>query len=72
MLRGNVRGGEWFVHDHYNPSQDKLIQWLRETETKGLRLAIIEIGAGHNTPVVTRYPMESIVLFLFAKVLRLR
>jgi NAD-dependent SIR2 family protein deacetylase len=59
-LRGNVRGGEWFIHDHYNATQDRMISWLRETEEKGLKLAIIEIGAGFNTPVVTRFPMESI------------
>lgn len=27
-LRGNVRGGDWFIHDHYNPVQDRFAPFI--------------------------------------------
>jgi len=56
----NVRGGDWFIHDHWNPAQDRLIQWLENIQNGYQKLVILEIGAGFNTPFVTRTPMESL------------
>ncbi len=54
----NVRGGDWFVERPYEP------QWLRFKEWLGKaaagRLAILEMGAGFNTPSVIRWPCERI------------
>lgn len=54
----NVRGGDWFVDHPYQPQAEALTQWLSGVADK--RLAVIEIGAGFNTPGVIRVPMETI------------
>jgi len=58
---GNVRGGDWFIHDHYVPAQDRFIAWVNGVQEKGNKLVVLEIGSGWNTPIVTRWPMEAIV-----------
>lgn len=67
----NVRGGSWFVHDHLNEVQDKLIQWLNEIKVAKKLLVILEIGAGFNTPIITRIPMESITRSMNARLIRI-
>eukprot|EP01126_Amoeba_proteus_P039509 TRINITY_DN4173_c0_g1_i14.p1 TRINITY_DN4173_c0_g1~~TRINITY_DN4173_c0_g1_i14.p1 ORF type:complete len:265 (-),score=31.64 TRINITY_DN4173_c0_g1_i14:84-878(-) len=57
---GNVRGGDWFLHEPYLEAQERLIAWLEEIVRQKKTLVILEIGAGFNTPVVTRFPMEVI------------
>jgi len=39
--------------------QQRLITWVKASFPK--KLLVIEIGCGFNTPVVTRFPAESIV-----------
>eukprot|EP01127_Copromyxa_protea_P006193 TRINITY_DN16002_c0_g1_i1.p1 TRINITY_DN16002_c0_g1~~TRINITY_DN16002_c0_g1_i1.p1 ORF type:complete len:342 (-),score=59.63 TRINITY_DN16002_c0_g1_i1:46-1029(-) len=57
---GNVRAGDWFIHDPFLPVQESLISWLEDIKAQQKKITIIEIGAGYNTPIVTRLPMESI------------
>lgn len=57
----NLRGSDTFVHARYQSAQDREIAWIDELKRAGKRLTVIEIGAGYNSPVVTRFPMESIV-----------
>jgi len=71
-LFANVRGGDWFIHEHLNPQQDRLLAWLNEIEERSLRLVIMEVGAGFNTPTVTRFPMEAITrTYANAKLIRI-
>lgn len=57
----NVYAGGWYVADYFTPQRYALARWLQETIASGERLAVIEVGAGFNTPGVVRLPMESIV-----------
>eukprot|EP00759_Apiculatamorpha_spiralis_P002935 PhF_6_TR11304/c0_g1_i1/m.18247 len=57
---GNVRGGNWFLHTPHLESQQKIRAWVQRILTEGKRLTILEIGAGFNTPVITRFPMEAL------------
>lgn len=57
---GNVRGGEWFLHGPHDEAQRRFLSWLDSIVASKKRLVVLEIGAGFNTPVVTRFPMESI------------
>ena len=55
---GNVRGGSWFLHhDRYEKQNKALIEWMEKHRHSNV--VIIEIGAGYNTPTVTRFPMEA-------------
>ncbi|WP_282153359.1 hypothetical protein [Ruegeria atlantica] len=54
----NVRGGGWFIETPYFSQSKTFANWLQSVN--GLRLAVIEIGAGFNTPSVIRWPMERI------------
>mmetsp|Transcript_10069 Transcript_10069/g.26089 ORF Transcript_10069/g.26089 Transcript_10069/m.26089 type:complete len:659 (+) Transcript_10069:16-1992(+) len=58
-VMGNVRGGDWFIH-LYDEAQDRLVEFVEEAMRAGKKVAILEVGAGFNTPTVTRLPMESI------------
>jgi NAD-dependent SIR2 family protein deacetylase len=59
---GNVRGGDWFIHTPYDEAQKRFVKWAQERiQSKSDRVLVIEIGAGFNTPTVTRYPCESFV-----------
>ena len=57
----NVRGGEWFLHKPYDEQQDRYLAWVKQVVESRRRLVILEIGAGYNTPTVTRWPMEALV-----------
>ena len=54
----NVRAGHWFVEEPYLSQADALNHWLNTT--RSAPLAVLEIGAGFNTPGVIRAPMEAI------------
>ncbi|MES0884304.1 SIR2 family NAD-dependent protein deacylase [Roseibium sp. SCP14] len=54
----NVRGGNWFIEHPYKAEADAINTWLSENQNK--TLAILEIGAGFNTPGVIRLPMEAV------------
>jgi NAD-dependent SIR2 family protein deacetylase len=57
---GNVRGGSWFLHHHkYNVQNQALETWMESLVDSDLNVVILEIGAGFNTPTVTRFPAES-------------
>jgi len=59
---GNVRGGDWFIHSPYEEARKRFVKWAEErVRSKTDRVLVIEIGAGFNTPTVTRYPCESFV-----------
>jgi NAD-dependent SIR2 family protein deacetylase len=55
----NVRAGYWFIEDPYLEQAERFREWVRSTRES--RLLVMEIGAGFNTPVVVRWPMERIV-----------
>mmetsp|Transcript_56251 Transcript_56251/g.131770 ORF Transcript_56251/g.131770 Transcript_56251/m.131770 type:complete len:344 (-) Transcript_56251:114-1145(-) len=57
---GSVRGGDWFTHAQYDAAQDRFVKWVLKQQQHGRKLAILEIGVGFNTPIVTRWPMEQI------------
>ena len=52
----NLRGGDWFIHAPYEAAQARLLAWLDESVEQRRAVAILEIGVGRNTPVVTRVP----------------
>lgn len=57
----NVRGGDWFLPTQQAASATRLQRWLAAGTTPGApRTLIIEVGAGFNTPTVTRLPMEAL------------
>ena len=57
---GNVRFGGGFCHYVYEEQNDVFRKWLMEKmDSKAGNVAILEIGAGFNTPIVTRIPAES-------------
>lgn len=41
-------------------SPQAFIKWVESTQGKDKKLVVVEIGAGFNTPVVTRFPCESV------------
>ena len=55
-VQGNVRGNDSFLHSPYQTDQDKLKAWLEEGNVD----VVLEIGAGFNTPIITRLPAESV------------
>jgi len=59
---GNVRGGDWFIHSPYAKESQRAQEWLRRQLEGKRRLVVLEVGAGFNTPTVTRWPAESIAL----------
>ena len=67
---GNVRGGSWYLHHEKFEKQNLALQrWMKDL-SKGdnpSKVVVIEIGAGYNTPTVTRFPMESFVRELNGK-----
>jgi NAD-dependent SIR2 family protein deacetylase len=56
---GNVRGGSWFLHHKYQNQNNVIQKWMENHITKGSKVAILEVGAGFNTPTVTRFVVES-------------
>ena len=56
----NVRGGDWFLETPHEAAKLRYKSWLKAMQTAGKKVAIVEVGAGFNTPVVTRFPMEAL------------
>jgi len=56
-----VPSGNWFIHTPYAEAQDRFVKWAEKRIKSSDRVVVIEIGAGFNTPTVTRYPCESFV-----------
>lgn len=57
---GNVRFGSEYLHIKYQEQNDIFRRWMeKKVVSESGTVAIIEIGAGFNTPIVTRFPMES-------------
>ena len=52
----NVRGGDWFIEKPYQAQRRRFEKWVDDTWQR--HLLVIEIGAGFNTPIVIRWPME--------------
>jgi NAD-dependent SIR2 family protein deacetylase len=52
----NLRGGNWFIHAPYKEVSLRLLQWLDICVSEKAKIAIIEVGVGPNTPIVTRIP----------------
>ena len=59
---GNVRGGSWYLHHKYEEQNESLQRWMQSLANDGTsKVVVLEVGAGFNTPTVTRFPMESFV-----------
>eukprot|EP01119_Soliformovum_irregulare_P012674 TRINITY_DN3305_c2_g1_i1.p1 TRINITY_DN3305_c2_g1~~TRINITY_DN3305_c2_g1_i1.p1 ORF type:complete len:530 (+),score=146.22 TRINITY_DN3305_c2_g1_i1:916-2505(+) len=62
MAKMNVRGGSWFIEDHFLEQRKKFQNWIssaiQSAKSQNKLLTILEIGCGFNTPSVTRWPME--------------
>jgi hypothetical protein len=56
---GNVRGDGNFLHGLYDEQNYALRRWMKMNVDSNRTVAIVEVGAGFNTPTVTRFPMES-------------
>ena len=52
----NLRGGDWFNPKMHADRGARLNAWLDECVAKSLKVAVLEIGVGPNTPVVTSIP----------------
>lgn len=60
-LKGNVRGGNYFLHTAHDQDNRDLRAWVDRVVARKGRLVVLEVGAGFNTPTVTRFPAEAIV-----------
>lgn len=58
---GNVRGGNWFIHQKYDVANRNFVDWIEAKLASRCKLVVLEVGAGFNTPTVTPFPMEAIV-----------
>jgi NAD-dependent SIR2 family protein deacetylase len=65
-LRPSLRGGDWFDHTPYQEKQDALLAWLDAAIQNKSKVAVLEIGVGPNTPVVTRIPAAAFASALVA------
>ena len=54
----NVRIDNTFIESPYAEGRENLAKWVGRNKAK--KVLLLEIGAGYNTPVVIRYPMESL------------
>merc|ERR1719272_1175897 len=45
----------------YDDANRQFVKWVESIISSRRKLVVIEIGAGFNTPTVTRFPMEAIV-----------
>ena len=62
MMFGNVRGGSWFLHhSKYQQQNASLQNWMDDQISSNKNVVVLEIGAGFNTPTVTRFPAEAFV-----------
>lgn len=58
-VRFNVRAGPWFLDQPHRERAAAWQTWLGEA--CGHRLLVLELGVGHNTPGVLRWPAEALV-----------
>jgi hypothetical protein len=56
---GGVRGGSCYLHTKYEAQNQAIQNWIESHIQQGSNVAVIEIGAGFNTPAVTRLPIEA-------------
>lgn len=56
----NVFADSWYINDHFQRQLRALEGWLDDAIHEGGTTAIVEIGAGFNTPGVIRWPIERI------------
>ena len=60
---GNVRAGSSFLHTPYEHQNDVIRDWmdrqLLNDFDEDRKVVVIEVGAGFNTPMITRLPVES-------------
>ncbi len=54
----NVRIDNSFIESPYDKGRQNLDNWIKQNMEK--KMLLLEVGAGFNTPMVIRYPMESI------------
>lgn len=59
QMFGNVRAGSNFLHSKYESQSLALQRWMEDQIRSNKTIVVIEIGAGFNTPTVTRFPVES-------------
>jgi len=52
----NLRGGDWFIHEPYANTSTRLKAWLDDAVAQKAKVAVIEVGVGPNTPIVTKIP----------------
>lgn len=64
--RPNLRGGDWFNHRPYETTGRRLLAWMDEAVEKKLSVAVLEVGVGPNTPVVTSIPAAAFASALAA------
>ena len=58
----NLRGAGNFIHrPKYEKASIKFESFVDTAIEGNKKLVCIEVGAGYNTPTVTRFPMEAIV-----------
>lgn len=57
----NVYAGSWYINDHFLPGAEAANTWLADAARRNEKVAVIEFGAGFNTPAVVRWPVEDIV-----------
>lgn len=58
-LLPNLRGGDWFSHAPYEAVQARLLAWLDGLVEARASLAVVEVGVGPATPIVTRIPASA-------------
>eukprot|EP00613_Pedinella_sp_CCMP2098_P052205 CAMPEP_0171887950 /NCGR_PEP_ID=MMETSP0992-20121227/42731_1 /TAXON_ID=483369 /ORGANISM="non described non described, Strain CCMP2098" /LENGTH=613 /DNA_ID=CAMNT_0012514757 /DNA_START=72 /DNA_END=1913 /DNA_ORIENTATION=+ len=58
-LLPNLRGGDWFNHAPYEAAQARLLAWLDELVEAQASIAVVEVGVGPGTPIVTRIPASA-------------
>ena len=65
----NVRAGNWFLDSPQSEQRARFEKWIRKVqvsehgkgEESSPEFVIVEVGAGYNTPGVTRHMMERLV-----------
>ena len=68
----NVYAGSWYINDHFLPGAEAANTWLADAARRNEKVAVIEFGAGFNTPAVVRWPVEDIVgTLLNARLIRI-
>ena len=54
----NARVDNSFIETPYHVEHERFITWINQSGHK--QLVLLELGAGYNTPVVIRFPMEGL------------